>query len=85
MKTYDLVPIFDNAASFYKKAVVHEKNQGLLLELQSYATTVAQIKNGKAQIYGIYSATTLRHIKEFLKQNNFIADNKNQIIKDYLN
>ena len=37
-----------------------------------------------AEVYGTYSATTLRHIKEFLKQNGFKADSKSQIEKDYL-
>ena len=35
-------------------------------------------------VFGLYSVTTLRHIKEFLKQNGFKAETKAQIAKDYM-
>lgn len=38
---------------------------------------------GKAEVYGTYSQTTLRHIKEFLSQNGFVANNSKQIMADY--
>lgn len=56
-----------------------------IARLYSYDTHVASIKNGvTAEVYGTYSSTTLRHIKEFLKQNGFKADSKQQIETDYM-
>ena len=88
--TVELKPIYDSRKSFYGKAKVISDRDGKTLV--SYSTTVARItekNNGYmiipyAVIYGTYSATTLRHIKEFLKQNGFKADTKEQILKDYL-
>lgn len=81
---------FDSRQSFYNKATVTEDKNGKYLT--SYNTVVARItdkNNGYkispyAEVYGTYSATTLRHIKEFLKQNGFKAESKSQIEKDYL-
>ena len=89
MTTY-LKPIYDSRKSFYNKATITEDANGKYLT--SYNTVVARItdkNNGYqiapyAEIYGIYSQTTLRHIKEFLKQNGFKAESKAQIEKDYL-
>jgi hypothetical protein len=36
-----------------------------------------------AEVFGTYSQTTLRHIKEFLLQHGFRADNSKQIMADY--
>lgn len=64
--------------------------------LYSYGTLVAAIfpevsldegahtRDERAIVYGIYSATTLRHIKEFLRQNGFKAESKAQIVADYM-
>jgi hypothetical protein len=90
MTTY-LKPIYDSRQSFYNKATVTEDKNGKYLT--SYNTVVARItdkNNGYqiapyAEVYGTYSQTTLRHIKEFLKQNGFKAESKSQIEKDYLN
>ena len=90
MTTYYLKPIYDSRQSFYNKATVTEDAKGKFL--RSYNTIVARItdkNNGYmipayAEVYGTYSATTLRHIKEFLRQNGFKADSKSQIEKDYL-
>ena len=87
----ELKAIYDNRKSFYGKAHIREDKDGLTLI--SYETEVAKIvdkNNGYsipayAIIYGTYSQTTLRHIKEFLKQNGFKAESKSQIEKDYLN
>ena len=89
MTTY-LQPIHDNKQSFYNKATVTEDKNGKYLT--SYSTVVARITDKNhgykivpyAEVYGTYSATTLRHIKEFLKQNGFRAESKIQIEKDYL-
>jgi hypothetical protein len=89
MTTY-LKPIYDSRKSFYNKAMVTEDAKGKYLT--SYNTVVARItdkNNGYsipayAEVYGTYSQTTLRHIKEFLQQNGFKAESKAQIEKDYL-
>jgi hypothetical protein len=78
---YELEPEYDRRKSFYGKAVVTEKNGKKVLT--SYSTDVAEIENGKAKVHGTYSDTTLRHIKEFLKQNGFKAESSKQIMKDY--
>ena len=80
---------FDSRQSFYNKATVTEDANGKYLK--SYNTVVARITdkyNGYAitpyaEVYGTYSQTTLRHIKEFLKQNGFKAETKAQIKRDY--
>jgi hypothetical protein len=81
MQTYELSPRYDARQSFYGKARVIEDNG--VLKLWSYDTHVASIKGNKAEVYGTYSTTTLRHIKEFLLQNNFEAVNKKQIVATY--
>jgi len=86
-KVFELVPIYDGRKSFYKKAKVIENRHSKFLK--SYNTKVASILYSdndiiKVEVYGIYSNTTLRHVKEFLKQNGFKAENKNQIKKDYI-
>lgn len=80
-RTYLLSPRFDRRKSFYGKARVREEEGKRIL--QSYQTDVAEIVNGKAIVRGTYSPTTLRHIKEFLKQEGFRAETKQQIIKDF--
>jgi maleate cis-trans isomerase len=83
MKTYDLATIYDSRASFYGKAKVTVDVEGDLI-LTSYSTDVAVIKGNKAVVKGLYSQTTTRHIKEFLKQNGFKAIDSKQIEKDYI-
>ena len=73
---------YDRRVSFYGKARVEIMENGAIV-LISYNTKVAIIKDNEAYVNGIYSQTTLRHIKEFLKQHNFKATNKEQIINDY--
>lgn len=84
MQVYDLQPRYDARASFYGKARVEVTNDGGLL-LTSYTTHVATIfpAMNKAIVFGTYSQTTLRHIKEFLLQNGFKAINSKQIMADY--
>jgi hypothetical protein len=81
---YDLVPTYDNRQSFYNKARVDIK--GDEQTLYSYNTPVARIVSGKVELLPKwdYSATTLRHIKEFLKQNGFEATSLSQIRNTYL-
>lgn len=84
---YELNAINDSRQSFYGKA--HVLVSGDTLTLRSYSTNVATIspdpETGErvAKVRGTYSATTLRHIKDFLIQNGFRADTKAQIVKDY--
>lgn len=81
---YDLECRYDSQKSFYGKAVVKEMEDGILV-LQSYVTYVAEISADRksAKVNGWYSLTTGHHIKEFLKQNGFFADNKKQILREY--
>lgn len=75
--------IYDARKSFYGKAIVRETEEGS--QLYSYGTKVAEIKEGKAIVHGTYSQTTLRHIREYLLQNDFEATTKKQIVEDYCN
>lgn len=77
---------------FYDKVLPNEAGNCSLCDtpfdaevktLVSYVTEVATIASGKARVRGTYSNTTLRHIKEFLKQNGFKAENSKQIMADY--
>ena len=83
MSIMELCPYYDSAKSFYGKAKVIEIENDVFL--MSYDTIVAFFnRNTKvAKVIGTYSATTLRHIKEFLKQSGFKAETKKQIEKDY--
>lgn len=76
-----LPPKYSSHKSFYGKARISMENGRKVL--YSYGTKVAEIDNGKARVYGLYSNTTTRHIKEFLNQNGFKVENSKQIIKDY--
>ena len=66
MNIYDLDCRYDSRASFYGKAKVIEENG--VTKLLSYDTIVAEINKGVLSIHGLYSNTTLRHIREFIKQ-----------------
>lgn len=82
MPTYELQAQYDTRLSFYGKARVEENNGDL--ELISYSTRVAVIyQDGHARVFGTYSQTTLRHIKEFLRQHGFKAESARQIMQDY--
>jgi hypothetical protein len=79
---YGLQPRYERRKSFHGKAKVDVDDKGNKI-LYSYLTKVAEIKDGKAIVYGTYSRTTLRHIKEFLLQEGFKAQSSKQIMKDY--
>ncbi len=72
---------YETCKSFYGKAKV--KTEGKKTILVSYFTEVAYIVGDKAVVTNTYSNTTLKHIKEFLKQNGFKAESKKQILEDY--
>jgi hypothetical protein len=78
-----LNPVYDSRKSFYGKASV--LIEGNTKKLVSYSTTVATIEGTKATIHGFYSATTLRHIKDFLYQNGFEIGSKAELEKLYMN
>lgn len=77
----ELKAIHDSRNSFGGKAKTQEQKGRLTLF--SYQTDIAYIENGKAFVLDEWSMTTTRHIKEFLLQNGFKAENKKQILKDY--
>ena len=61
---------YDARKSFYKKAIVYKTAASDVLE--SYHTRICELYvNGELWIYdAFYSMTTMRHVKEFLKQHN---------------
>ena len=71
-----LIPQFDRAKSFYGKAIITTANGNTILT--SYTTDVCYIdKAGKIhKLWNGYSATTMRHINEFLRQNNIEGGGK---------
>ena len=83
-KIMELCPYYDSAKSFYGKAKVIEIGNDVFLV--GYATIVAFYNRETkiAQVVGTFSPTTLRHIKEFLRQSGFKAETKKQIMKDYM-
>jgi len=76
-----LQAIHDSRNQFYGKAKVRQEGKKRILK--SYDTDVASIENGKVKVKGMFSLTTTRHIKEFLKQQGIKADTGKQILKDY--
>lgn len=80
MKKYELEPMHTNQKSFYGKAYVyeHEMSGWVYYRLVSYNTPVLNVKvrDGVTYIsrrWNSYSATTMRHVNEFLKQLRFPA------------
>ena len=64
----ELTPQYDSRASFYGKAHLYIHDNGRI-QLQSYETIVAEkTPDGEIKIFGYYSKTTTRHIREFIKQ-----------------
>lgn len=65
---------YDIRQSFYKKAYIGSftwSNGQKAIYLKSYDTIVACIFKKQLRIYGYFSQTTARHIREFAKQNGF--------------
>lgn len=81
---YSLRPEHERRQSYYGKAYVETDNHGTST-LYSYNTKVAEIKNDEVTLFSAWdqSVTTLRHVKEFLKQNGFRAETMAQIRRDY--
>ena len=81
---FELTPKFDSRKSFYGKANVVIADG--ISTLYSYDTPVAFIEPDQPPVMldGWDSTqTTLRHAREFLKQNGFKADSKKQMQRDY--
>lgn len=83
-KVSELSPQHDARKSFYGKAKVVTDSDGTQI-LYSYNTPVVEIKDDKVVLKPMWdsSATTLRHVKEFLKQNGFEVGSKAQLAKMY--
>ena len=65
MKYFELKPT-NGRKSFYGKAEVIQNDNGDI-ELKSYSTIVARIRNGKFErLWSGYSATTMNHINSFI-------------------
>lgn len=65
---FALVPRVSRVKSFYKKAVIQPFPGGLTL--YSYGTPVCTVCDGKVfRCWDGWSATTARHVNEFLQQN----------------
>lgn len=77
--SYDLTPLHTNQKSFYGKARVYafEYCGDNYYTLHSYDTAVVSVYVGPGNItymkrlWGGYSATTMRHVNEFLMQEGF--------------
>ena len=81
----DLMPVYDSRKSFYDKAWMLE--EAGVEYLVSYNTPVVKLTlGGKPRVaqVGVDSNTSLRHVKEYLKQRGFTATTKKQIVKDYV-
>lgn len=82
--TFELQPLYDVHESFYGKAFVERWNteHGMQWVLKSYGTVVAKVTptyaDNEAETYDVeigmeyLSATTLRHVKEFLAQTDVV-------------
>jgi hypothetical protein len=81
--SYDLRPQYDARQSFYNKARVEDNGSELVL--YSYNTPVAKIVDDSVELLPKwdYSQTTLRHVKEFLKQNGFETGSVSELRKMY--
>lgn len=65
MKNFELKPT-NGRKSFYGKAEVIQKENGDI-ELRSYNTIVARIRNGEFQrLWNGYSQTTMNHVNAFI-------------------
>lgn len=81
----ELKPIHSGQKSFNRRAFVLRAEGKVML--QSYDTIAATITAQGNMFIHIskdeITATTLKHLKEFLLQEGFKAENKKQIYKDY--
>lgn len=84
----ELQTIYDTRQSFYKKAYIGKftfdrpARRITCKYLKSYNTIVACIFENQLRIYGYFSQTTARHIREFAKQNGFDGEITAQDLKN---
>lgn len=83
---YNLEPRFDSRKSFYGKAKVVVEDNGRKI-LYSYNTPVVKFNVEGVALgkYATCSATTLRHVREFLRQEGYPVYSKSEMRKHYLN
>lgn len=84
----ELIPIYEKVKSYYNKAEVkkyyNKYNIITKYELLSYNTIVLTYKESKLKLNKninkslLMSKTTLRHIKEFIKQHFYLLDEETQ-------
>lgn len=75
----ELQAIYTNQKSFYGKARIEHLDNGHKI-LHSYSTKVCELDNNNNIIdIGYYSATTSRHINDFLQQNGLVKMSKKEI------
>ena len=85
MNRYQLIPQYDNRKSFYGKATVVV--EGGTKTLTSYTTEVARIADGIFKLIAdeyAYSLTTMRHVREFMKQEGVEVLEKKKLLEKYL-
>lgn len=75
---------YDSRASFYGKAQIDDHDDAITL--YSYNTKVAEYdkRSGVLKVFGYYSATTARHIREFAKQLGFQLPKGSDIAGEYV-
>ena len=86
---YGLNPVYESRKSLYRKANVVVADG--ISTLYSYDTPVATIGprfnlRRYPTLFGPWdeTQTTLRHVKEFLRQHSYTADTKEQMRRDYV-
>jgi len=97
IKSMELTPIYEEVKSYYKKAeikkVYNKDNIIIKYMLYSYNTKILEVNNNIIKFNykninnkKIYTMTTLRHIKEFIKQYYYLLEvnYKNIIDKEKL-
>ena len=87
---FELKAEYDARQSFYGKAFVHEGSKDS--KLQSYDTMIAQLDKASGIVTLLcdeskLSSTTMRHLREWLKQNGLIdlaSMSKQKLIKNII-
>ena len=68
--------------SDHKYAQAHKKVTPHGLDLYSYTTKVAELRDGWLRINGLYSMTTRRHISWFMRELGFTYQLAKQLYED---
>ena len=84
--TKELNPVYDCRKSFYGKAIIETSSGAMILYSYDVPVALYDTRSGELTLgpKWAYSQTTLRHVKEFLKQQGLKAESKAQIRKDYI-